>query len=101
MTTPQQPPEPTVNAGEDMGNLMGNVEFLTPTESAAVDAALLSSSEKFLTRLTLSSFKLLAYIAQEEGVAIADLSQAQIIAWFERDAKRKREQGVNAAVLKW
>lgn len=96
MTHPPATPNPDPGA-----NLTDNVEFLTPAESAAVDAALLSSSEKFLTRLTLSSFKLLTYIAQEEGVAIADLSQAQIIAWFERDAKRKREQGVNAAVLKW
>ena len=96
MTPPQSAPNPQAGSG-----LTDNVEFLTPEESAAVDAALLSSSEKFLTRLTLSSLKLLTYIAEEEGVAIADLSQAQIIAWFERDAKRKREQGVNAAVLKW
>ena len=80
---------------------MGLPEFLTEEESAKVDAALLSSPEKFLTRLTLSSFKLLAFIAESEGVAIADLTQAQIIAWFERDAKTKREQGIDAAVLKW
>ncbi|MEM6503409.1 MAG: hypothetical protein AAF685_16435 [Cyanobacteria bacterium P01_C01_bin.89] len=80
---------------------MGLPEFLTAEESAKVDAALLSSPEKFLTRLTLSSFKLLTFIAESEGVAIADLTQEQIIAWFERDAKTKREQGVDAAVLKW
>lgn len=77
------------------------LEFLTPEESAQVDGALLSSPEKFLTRLTLSSLKLLRYIAQDEGVAIADLTTEQIVAWFERDAKRKREAGIEGAVLKW
>jgi hypothetical protein len=24
-----------------------------------------------------------------------------VIAWFEREAKRKREQGIDATVLKW
>lgn len=78
-----------------------SLQFLTPEESAKVDAALLSSPEKFLTRLTLSSLKLLTYIARDEGVAVEELTQEQIVAWFERDAKLKREQGVDAAVLKW
>lgn len=77
------------------------LEFLTPEESAKVDAALLSQPEKFLTRLTLSSLKLLRYIAEDEGVAIEALTHDQVIAWFERDAKRKREQGIDATVLKW
>ncbi|MCG9886205.1 MAG: hypothetical protein MH825_11665 [Cyanobacteria bacterium] len=77
------------------------LEFLTPEEMAQVDGALLSSPEKFLTRITLSSLKLLGYIAQEEGVAIADLTTAQVVAWFERDAKRKREAGIQETVLKW
>ncbi|GAB4341302.1 MAG: hypothetical protein Fur0042_02670 [Cyanophyceae cyanobacterium] len=77
------------------------LEFLTPEEMAQVEGALLSSPEKFLTRITLSSLKLLRYIAQEEGVAIADLTTAQVVAWFERDAKRKREAGIQETVLKW
>lgn len=76
-------------------------QFLTPEESAEVDKALLSSPEKFLTRLTLSAAKLLRYIAQDLEVPMESLSTQQIIAWFEADAKRKREQGVDAAVLKW
>ncbi|MBW4557376.1 MAG: hypothetical protein KME59_15820 [Trichormus sp. ATA11-4-KO1] len=76
-------------------------QFLTLEESAKVDAALLSSSEKFLTRLTISSLKLLKYIAQEYGVAMEDLTTQQLIAWFEKDAKVKREQGIEASFLKW
>lgn len=76
-------------------------QFLNLEESAKVDTALLSSSEKFLTRLTISSLKLLKHIAQEYGVTIEDLTTAQVIAWFEKDSKIKREQGIEAAYLKW
>jgi hypothetical protein len=78
-----------------------STQFLTLEESAQVDAALLSSSEKFLTRLTISSLKLLKYIAQEYGVAMEDLTTQQLITWFEKDAKMKREQGIEASYLKW
>lgn len=85
MTTPQQP----------------GTQFLSPAESAAVDAALLSTPEKFLTRLTISSLRLLVKIAADHQVAIADLTPEQIITWFEQDSKTRREQGIDAAVLKW
>lgn len=76
-------------------------QFLTLEESAKVDAALLASHEKFLTRLTISSLKLLKHIAQENGFAVEDLTPEQIIAWFEKDGKIRREQGSEAAFLKW
>ncbi|PSN20727.1 hypothetical protein C7271_00595 [filamentous cyanobacterium CCP5] len=78
-----------------------SVQFLTPEESAAVDTALLSSPEKFLTRLTLSTAKLLRYIAEDCETSVDQLTNEQIIDWFEKDARVKREQGVSAAVLKW
>lgn len=78
-----------------------SIQFLTPEESAEVDKALLSSPEKFLTRLTLSTAKLLSAIAQDLDTPVESLTSQQIIAWFEADAKRKREQGVEASVLKW
>jgi hypothetical protein len=77
------------------------VQFLTPEESADVDKALLSSSEKFLTRLTISSLRLLQHIAQDTGVAVEELTHQQIVDWFEKDGKIRREQGLEAAFLKW
>ncbi|RCJ23381.1 hypothetical protein A6S26_02195 [Nostoc sp. ATCC 43529] len=85
----------------DVAPQQPSTQFLTLEESAQVDAALLSSPEKFLTRLTLSSLKLLKYIAQEYGVAIEDLTSQQVIAWFEKDGKIRREQGIEASFLKW
>ncbi|NEQ33112.1 MAG: hypothetical protein F6K04_19290 [Leptolyngbya sp. SIO4C5] len=78
-----------------------SLQFLTPEESAEVDKALLTSPEKFLTRLTLSTAKLLKYIAADLKTPVDQLTNAQIISWFEKDAKIKREQGVDASVLKW
>jgi hypothetical protein len=76
-------------------------QFLTPEESADVDGAALSSSEKFLTRLTISSFRLLQIVARDTGVPMEELTHQQIVAWFERDGQIRREQGIEAATLKW
>lgn len=78
-----------------------SLQFLTPEESAEVDRALLSSPEKFLARLTISTAKLLRVIAADTETPIEALTAVQITQWFEKDAKLKREQGVNASVLKW
>ncbi|MCL1468915.1 hypothetical protein [Argonema galeatum] len=83
-----QPPQP-------------GAQFLTLEESARVDAAMLASHEKFLTRLTISSLKLLKHIAQEYGVTVEGLTSEQIIAWFEKDGKIRREHGPDAAFLNW
>jgi len=76
-------------------------QFLTIEDSHKVDAALLASNEKFLARLTVSSLNLLKHIAGEYAVNIEDLTTAQIIAWFEKDSKIRREQGSNFAYLQW
>lgn len=78
-----------------------SLQFLTPEESAAVDAAALTTPEKFLTRITISTAKLLGYIAKDLGESVEDLTNEQIINWFEADSKRKQAEGVEASVLKW
>ena len=81
--------------------LDASLQFLTPEESAAVDAALLTSPEKFLARLAISTSRLLRAIAQDLDTPVDALTAAQILAWLEADSQRKRAAGVNAAVLKW
>ncbi len=76
-------------------------QFLTNVESEDINAALLSSEEKFLTRLTISSWRLLQIIAKDLNLPIEELTPKQIVAWFEQDGKVRREQGKEAAVLKW
>ncbi|MEL6552555.1 MAG: hypothetical protein AAFQ63_03710 [Cyanobacteria bacterium J06621_11] len=78
-----------------------SLQFLTEEESAAVDAALLTTPEKFLARLTLSTGKLLVYIAKDLDTTVEALSNDQIIDWFEADSKRKQTEGIESSVLKW
>ncbi|AFY74654.1 hypothetical protein Syn7502_02702 [Synechococcus sp. PCC 7502] len=78
-----------------------SIQFLSTDESIAVDGALLSQHEKFLTRLTISSMRLLIHIAQDYQVTVEELKADQVIKWFERDAKIRHEQGSEAAFLKW
>ncbi|MEY3334769.1 MAG: hypothetical protein RLZZ176_3072, partial [Cyanobacteriota bacterium] len=57
----------------DISPNQSSTEFLTADESAQVDAALLSSPEKFLTRLTISSLRILQHIAKEYHIPIEEL----------------------------
>ncbi|NCO75145.1 MAG: hypothetical protein GW795_01210 [Cyanobacteria bacterium] len=81
--------------------MIDNQQFLTPEESLEVEKALLTSSEKFLTRLTISSLRLLQVIAQDFNIPINDLTSEQIITWMETDSKKKIEEGKDQGVLKW
>jgi hypothetical protein len=85
----------------DLPSQQPSTQFLSLEESAKVDAALLTSPEKFLTRLTISSLRILKHISQEYGLPMEDLTAQQVIAWFEKDSKIRRDQGIEAAYLKW
>jgi hypothetical protein len=80
---------------------MDNEKYLTHAEAVEVDKALLSTHEKFLTRITISSLRMLKQIADHEQVKVEELTPQQIIKWFERDAELKRSQGENAGSLQW
>lgn len=80
---------------------MDSQQFLTTEEAIAVDRALLSTHEKFLTRITISSLRLLQRIATDQNVPVADLTPEIVVAWFEADSKRQLEQGQDAAALQW
>lgn len=80
---------------------MNNEKYLSQSEAIDVEAALLSTHEKFLARITISSLRLLQQIAEEEQVKVEDLTTPQIIKWFEQDAELKRSQGDTAGSLQW
>ncbi|MBS0015759.1 MAG: hypothetical protein KFF72_05235 [Arthrospira sp. SH-MAG29] len=60
-------------------------EFLTPEEAVKVDAALLSSKEKFATRLAIYALRCLREISQQQQCAIASITPDQITQWIEQD----------------
>lgn len=80
---------------------MDSQQFLTTEEAIAVDRSLLSTHEKFLTRITISSLRLLQKISADQDVPVADLTPEIVIAWFEADSKRQLEQGKDTAALQW
>ncbi|XP_057738159.1 uncharacterized protein LOC130955336 [Arachis stenosperma] len=74
--------------------------FLTLEEAGLVEMSGLSSHERFLCRLTISSLNLLRVISEQEGCTIEELNAGKVCDWFLKD-KLKREQNVASAVLQW
>lgn len=60
-------------------------DFLTPEECTAVDQALLSSRDKFSTRVAIYSLRSLKQIAQETGQTVEAVSSQEIAEWVRRD----------------
>ncbi|MEM9449099.1 MAG: hypothetical protein AAGA75_11250 [Cyanobacteria bacterium P01_E01_bin.6] len=67
------------------GQNQASSDFLTSDEAAEVDAALLSSRDKFTARVAIYSLRVLKHIAQQNKVAIAHISQEQIMDWVSHD----------------
>ncbi|XP_031500816.1 uncharacterized protein LOC116264628 [Nymphaea colorata] len=74
--------------------------FLSLEEAGLVEMSGLSTHERFLCRLTISSLNLLRVIAEQEGTSIEELNAGRICDWFLKD-KLKREQDIGSAVLQW
>ncbi|CAI0467849.1 unnamed protein product [Linum tenue] len=74
--------------------------FLSLEEAGLVEMSGLSSHERFLCRLTISSLNLLKVISEQEGCAIEELNAGKVCDWFLKD-KLKREQNIDSAVLQW
>ncbi|CAL9015329.1 unnamed protein product [Prunus brigantina] len=74
--------------------------FLTLEEAGLVEISGLSTHERFLCRLTISSLNLLRVISEQEGCPIEELNAGKVCDWFVKD-KLKREQNLDSAVLQW
>ena len=81
--------------------MLDQQKFLTEEESMAVQTSLLTTEEKFLTRLTISSLRLLRMIAEDLNVSIDSLTSQQVIEWMEADSKVKIEKGQEYGKLNW
>lgn len=62
-----------------------STEFLTPEECAEVDQALLTAHDKFSARVAIYALRSLKAIADQEGMAIANLQPYQIEDWVYQD----------------
>jgi hypothetical protein len=73
------------------------MQFLTLEECAEVDAALLSSPEKFSTRLAIYALRLLKEIAQKTGLSVVEVTNKQIAEWIEQDESIKQQIEIDAS----
>ncbi|MEE3717515.1 hypothetical protein V2H45_12195 [Tumidithrix elongata RA019] len=83
------------------GQQQDSMKFLTMEEAYAIDGAMLSTMEKFMTRIAISSLRVLAHIAQAYGIPGEALQPSQIVQWIEQDSQIRREKGKDAAFLNW
>ena len=71
------------------------VEFLTVEECHQVDAALLTSREKFTSRVAIYALRSLKTIATQQNCTINSLSQETIIEWIHSDPSLQETQDGN------
>ncbi|MEZ2304271.1 MAG: hypothetical protein ACBR13_21115 [Microcoleus sp.] len=64
-------------------------DFLKPEECAEVDMALLSSKEKFSARLAIYALRVLKQVAGETGLAVAEVTNGQVMDWVRNDESIK------------
>ncbi|MEM1167664.1 MAG: hypothetical protein AAGJ08_00855 [Cyanobacteria bacterium P01_H01_bin.35] len=72
------------------------MEFLTLEESAQVDAALLTSKDKFSTRLAIYSLRCLRQIAAETGLTPEEIPAEQVKIWIKNDENLKQNLDIDA-----
>lgn len=71
------------------------VEFLTVEECHQVDAALLTSREKFTSRVAIYALRSLKTIATQQNCTINSLSQETITEWIHSDPSLQETQDGN------
>lgn len=72
------------------------MEFLTQEEAIQVDAALLSSKEKFSTRLAIYALRCLKEISQTEDIVIENIKPEQVQNWVRNDSSFQENIEVDA-----
>ena len=68
------------------------IEFLTVEECHQVDAALLTSREKFTSRVAIYALRSLKTIATQQNCTIKELSQETIADWIHSDPSLQETQ---------
>ncbi|KAJ6999687.1 hypothetical protein NC653_010432 [Populus alba x Populus x berolinensis] len=87
-------------SGHESEKKTGSRSFLSLEEAGLVEISGLSTHERFLCRLTISSLNLLRVVSEQEGCTIEELNAGRVCDWFLKD-KLKREQNIESAVLQW
>ncbi|KAJ4837747.1 hypothetical protein Tsubulata_015341 [Turnera subulata] len=84
------------SAGGGSGKKAEKRGFLSLEEAGLVEVSGLSTHERFLCRLTISSLNLLKVISEQEECPIEELNAGKVCDWFLKD-KAKREKDIDSA----
>ncbi|MEB3281833.1 MAG: hypothetical protein VKK42_23210 [Lyngbya sp.] len=73
------------------------MEFLTTEEAIKVDAALLSSKEKFSTRLAIYALRCLKQIGAEKEISVSEVTSEQVSDWIKQDENIQQQLEVDSS----
>ncbi len=83
-------------------NLSESLEsLLTPEECAVIDQTLLPTRDRFSIRISVYSLRYLQQISAGLGVAIADLTPAQIKAWVRQEPQMQTQANLDESFADW
>lgn len=77
--------------------MLPQMEFLTTEEAIQVDAALLSSQDKFATRLAIYALRCLKQIAEEQAISVEQITPEQITDWIKKDKNIQQQLEVDSS----
>jgi len=70
-------------------------QLLTPEEAHQVDAALLTSKDKFATRVAIYALRSLKQIAVQQAIDPLELEEPEVLAWIKQDEIIRQEGQLN------
>lgn len=82
-----------------MTGFQANPEFLTAEECAEVDKALMTSRDRFSTRVAIYALRSLKQMSQETGLDIAQIAPDQIRSWVRQDKSLQQTIDVDDSFL--
>jgi hypothetical protein len=74
---------------------------LTIEECAAIDQTLLPYQDRFAVRVAVYGWRCLREIAEDLGVAIAELNAQQITDWVQQDPTLQQEESLKPGFSNW
>jgi hypothetical protein len=82
-----------------MDSPLDKFQFLTRSEVELVDQALMTSQDKFATRIALYALRCLKEIADQTGNNIENITTEQVVLWIESDENLQKQLEIDASFI--
>lgn len=84
-----------------MDSSLDNFQFLTRSEVELVDQSLMTSKDKFATRIALYALRCLKEIADQTGNNIENITTEQVVLWIESDENLQKQLEIDASFIRF